>query len=97
MRAEVKDPRSTGARKLGPTIHHLSTQIELLHSEPNGLCKNLYQNRKRQKVPSKQLDLQQQQEYHGGAMMWSPRAFQEARARTVVAEREKEEEELKKG
>jgi hypothetical protein len=96
LRAEVKDPRSMGARKLGQTIHHLSTQIELLHSELDGLLKKLYQNRKRQKVPSKQLDLQQHQEYHGGAIMWSPRAFREARARAVVAEREKEEEELKK-
>ena len=96
LRTEVKDPRSVGARKLGQTIHHLSTQVELLHSELDGLRKELYQNRKHKKQSSRQLDLQQHQEYHGGAMMWSPRAFREARARAAVAEREKKEDELKK-
>ncbi|KAF1343525.1 hypothetical protein EJ07DRAFT_186504 [Lizonia empirigonia] len=33
LRAEVKNPRSVGARKLGQTIHHLSTQLELAHDE----------------------------------------------------------------
>jgi hypothetical protein len=75
LQAEVKDSRSVGARKLGQTIHHLSSQVELLQVEVDGLRKKLYQNRKRQKQPSRQLDLQQHQEYHGGAMMWSPRAF----------------------
>lgn len=73
LRTEVKDPRSVGARKLGQTIHLLSTQIELLHGELDGLRKKLYQNRKRQKVFRKQMDLQQHQKYHSGAMMWSPR------------------------
>ncbi|KAF9733712.1 hypothetical protein PMIN01_08055 [Paraphaeosphaeria minitans] len=95
LRAEVKDPRSAGARKLGQTIHHLSTQVELLHNELDGL-RQIYQNQKRQKQPSRQLDLQQHQEYHGGAMVWSPRAIREARVRKAVTEQEKEEEELKK-
>ena len=42
LRAEVKNPRSVGARKLGQTIHHLSTQVELLHSELEALRKKLY-------------------------------------------------------
>jgi hypothetical protein len=92
----VKDSRSVGARKLGQTIHHLSSQVELLQVEVDGLRKKLYQDRKRQKQPNRQLDLQQHQEYHGGAMMWSPRAFREARARMAVAEQEAQEEELKK-
>lgn len=48
LRAEVKDPRSVGARKLGQTIHHLSSQIELLYTELEGLRKKLYQKKKRQ-------------------------------------------------
>ena len=96
LRAEVKDPRSVGARKLSQTIHHLSTQIELLNSKVDSLRKKLYQNKKRQKAPSKQLDLQQHQEYHGGAIMWSPRAFQEACMRMAITEQEKQEDELKK-
>jgi hypothetical protein len=47
LRAEVKDPRSVGARKLGQTIHHLSTQVELLHNELNGLQQKLYLKQKR--------------------------------------------------
>jgi hypothetical protein len=97
LRAEVKDPRSVGARKLGQTIHHLSTQVELLHNELNGLQQKLYLKQKRQKQPSRQLDLQQHQEYHGGAMVWSPRAIREARVRMAVTEKEKEADELKKG
>jgi hypothetical protein len=92
----VKDPHSVGARKLGKTIHHLSSQVELLHSELEGLRKKLYQKQKRKNQPTKQLDLQQHQEYYGGGMMWSPRAFQEARARMAIAEREKQDEELRR-
>ena len=96
LHAEVKDSRSVGARKLGQTIHHLSSQVELLQAELDALRKKLYQNKKRQKQPNRQLDLQQHQEYHGGAVMWSPRAFREARARAAVQDRERQEEELKK-
>ncbi|KAF1933347.1 putative pogo transposable element [Didymella exigua CBS 183.55] len=96
LHAEVKNHRSVGARKLGQTIHHLSTQVELLSTELDALRKKLYQTRKRQKQPNRQLDLQQHQEYHGGAMMWSPRSFREARARMSVADHERQEEELKK-
>ncbi len=96
LQTEVKDSRSVGARKLGQTIHHLSSQVELLQFEVDGLRKKLYQNRKRQKQSNMQLDLQQHQEYHGGAIMWSSRAFREARTRMAVAEQEAQEEELKK-
>lgn len=96
LQAEVKNPRSVGARKLGQTIHHLSTQVELLSDELSGLRQKLYQKKKRQNQPTGQLDLQQHQEYHGGAMMWSPHAFREARARMAVAEQQQHEEELQK-
>lgn len=96
LRAEVKDPRSVGARKLGQTINHLSSHIELLQKELTGVRQKLYQKQKRQKQPAKQLDLQQHQEYHGGAMLWSPRAFREARARMAITEQQRQKEEQKK-
>jgi hypothetical protein len=43
LQAEVKNSRSVGARKLGQTIHHLSSQVELLQVEVDGLRKKLYQ------------------------------------------------------
>lgn len=36
------------------------------------------------------LDLQQREEYHGGAMIWSPRKLREARARDKVRRDEEE-------
>ena len=94
LRAEVKDTRSVGSRKIGQTIHHLSTQLVIANAELEGLRKKLYQQKKRYKKPTRQLDLQQHQEYHGGAIMWSPRAFREARARMAITEQEKQDKEL---
>ncbi|KAL7780618.1 hypothetical protein CFE70_010643 [Pyrenophora teres f. teres 0-1] len=36
------------------------------------------------------LDLQQRQEYHGGAVFWSPRKIREAHTREAVQQREDE-------
>lgn len=86
LRAEVNDPRSVNARKLGQTLHHLPTQVELLHSKLDGLWQKLYLKQKRQKQLSRQSDLKQHQEYHGGAMIWSPRAIERAHIRMAVTE-----------
>ena len=59
LQAEVKDSRSVGARKLGQTIHHLSSQVELLQTELDNIRQKLYNKNKRQNQPKKQLDLQQ--------------------------------------
>jgi hypothetical protein len=40
--------------------------------------------------------LQQREEYHGGAVFWSPRKIREARAREVVKEQEEHKEQLAK-
>jgi hypothetical protein len=42
------------------------------------------------------LYLQQRQEYHCGAVHWSPRTLREARAREAVRERDETEEKLQK-
>ena len=96
LRAEVKDPRSRGARKLGQTIHHLSIQNELLNEEIAGLKKTLHLQKKKKKQRNKQLELPLNQEYHGGAMLWSPRTFRQARARMAQQAAEQKAEELKK-
>ncbi|KAF1943775.1 hypothetical protein EJ02DRAFT_342491, partial [Clathrospora elynae] len=48
------------------------------------------------KKNGKALDLQQQQEYHGGAVFWSPRKMREAYARETVRQRDEAEEKLQK-
>ncbi|KAF1973230.1 hypothetical protein BU23DRAFT_641105, partial [Bimuria novae-zelandiae CBS 107.79] len=68
---------------------------ELLHHEINGLKEALLVKKKHKKK-GKRLDLQQRQEYHGGAVLWSPRKVREARVRQSVKEQEEKEQKLRK-
>jgi hypothetical protein len=95
VRAAVTDSHQDSARKLRSSVHHLSVQNELLKHEVEGL-KEALQHKKKHKKKDKALNLQQRQEYHGGALFWSPRKLREARAREVVREREETEEKLQK-
>jgi uncharacterized protein (DUF2461 family) len=52
--------------------------------------------KKKHKKQGKTLDLQQRQEYYGGAVFWSPRKMREARVRMTVKEKEEEEEKVQK-
>ncbi|EFQ88795.1 hypothetical protein CFE70_002961 [Pyrenophora teres f. teres 0-1] len=80
---------------LRSSVHHLPIQNELLKHENGGLKKAL-QHKKKHKKKGKALDLQQRQEYQGGAVCWSPRKLRKARARAVVRERDEMEEKLRK-
>jgi hypothetical protein len=73
----------------------LQVQNELLNHENQGLRAALVTKRKNSKK-RKPLDLQQRQEYHGGAVFWSPRKVREARARESVKKRADEAEKLRK-
>ena len=95
VRAAVNDSHQNEARKLRSSVHHLSVQYELLQHENEGL-KEALQHKKKHKKKGKALDLQQRQEYHGGAVHWSPRKLREARAREAVRERDEMEEKLQK-
>ncbi|CAE7002770.1 Pogo transposable element [Pyrenophora teres f. teres] len=95
VRAAFNDSHQYEARKLRSSVHHISVQYELLHLENEGL-KEALQHKKKHKKKGKALDLQQRQEYHGGAVHWSPRKLREARAREVVRERDEAEEKLQK-
>jgi len=95
VRAAVNDSHQYEARKLRSSVHHLSVQYELLQHENEGL-KEALQHKKKHKKKGKALDLQQRQEYHGGAVHWSPRKLREARAREAVRERDEMEEKLQK-
>tara|TARA_R110002003_G_scaffold2091_4_gene24026 strand:+ start:996 stop:1595 length:600 start_codon:yes stop_codon:yes gene_type:complete len=91
----VQDQGDRDARKLRSSLHHISVQNELLRTEIEGLRDALL-TKKRQNKKGKALDLQQRQEYHGGATFWSPRKIREARYREKVLQQEKEEEQLAK-
>jgi hypothetical protein len=54
------------------------------------------QTKKRHKQEGVPFDFQQRQEYHGGAVMWSPRKGREAEVRMTIMERQAEQQKLNK-
>ncbi|KAF1955114.1 hypothetical protein CC80DRAFT_416518, partial [Byssothecium circinans] len=95
VRSTVEDQGSKDAQKLSRSLYYISVQNELLHHEINGLKEALLV-KKKYKKNSKPLNLQQRQEYHGGAVFWSPRKVREARVRQSVKEQEDKEQKLQK-
>lgn len=91
----VADRDSDDFKKFRQCLHHLSIQNELLREENRGL-KLALRTKKRHKKKSKPLDLQQRQEYHGGAVVYSPRKVNEARWRERVLQEQKLDEERAK-
>jgi hypothetical protein len=95
VRVAVKDTQQEESKKLSLSLHHISVPNELLKHENEGLREALHHKRKHKKK-SKALDLQQRQEYHGGAVFWSPRKVREARAREAIRQRNEIEKKLQK-
>jgi hypothetical protein len=95
IRSQVKDQTSKEVKKLQRSLHHISTQNDLLYTEVKGLRKAI-QVTKKHKKKSKTLDLQQRQEYYGGAVFWSPSKIREARFRERVKKQQEEEQQLEK-
>jgi hypothetical protein len=63
--------------RLSHTLHHLEVENKLLNHESDGL-QEVLSAKKKQKKKGKVADLHQSQEYHGGAVFWSPRKIREA-------------------
>jgi hypothetical protein len=74
----VADVRSLEMKKLGEKLHHYQVENNLLKNENQGLC-NALKIKKKHKKKDWASDSQQHEEYHSGAVFWSPQAFQEAR------------------
>ncbi|KAI0569295.1 hypothetical protein TUN199_11454 [Pyrenophora tritici-repentis] len=68
------DPR---AQKLSRAFHSISVQKSLLTHEAQGLMQALVNERQRRKR-GKALPLEAGEDYHGGAVFWSPRKVKEA-------------------
>ncbi|KAF1358312.1 hypothetical protein EJ07DRAFT_74137, partial [Lizonia empirigonia] len=66
--------------KLNQTIHRLSIRSVLAEHENVRLKEALINERQRRKR-GKALPLEAEEEYHGGAVFWSPRKVKEARDR----------------
>ena len=89
LRQVVKDRGDKRAQKLSQAFHRISTRKSLLEDEVKGLREALINERTRRKR-GKPLLLQEPEEYHGGAVLWSPSKVKEARDRQQLQEREEE-------
>ncbi|KAI1669638.1 DDE-1 domain containing protein [Pyrenophora tritici-repentis] len=90
-----EDGRSSSSILSDSDWRKMNQLNQLLHHELNGV-KEAITVKKRHKKHSKPLDLQQRQEYHSGAVFWSPRKIREARARERVKQQEEHEQQLAK-
>jgi hypothetical protein len=86
----VGDTSDRDAQKLALKLHHLQVNNELLTGENEGL-RGALAVKKKHKKHGKVPDLQQREEYHGGAVFWSPRNNREANARGAVKQQEQHE------
>ena len=79
VQSVVKERADKEAKKVTQAFHHLQVQNELLHCELEGL-REASTTKKKHKKKGKALNFQQRQEYHDGAVFWSPRKMRETRA-----------------
>ncbi|KAF2830017.1 hypothetical protein CC86DRAFT_344886 [Ophiobolus disseminans] len=91
----IKDRGDPRAQKLSQAFHLISVQKSLLAQEAKGLKEALINERLRRKQ-GKSLPLKAPEEYHGGAVFWSPRKVKEARDRLQQQEAEEEQQQLQK-
>jgi hypothetical protein len=73
----VREGEEKSAKKITHSLCHLQVQNDLLLHENKGLHMALT-TKKKHKKKGKTLDLQQRQEFHGGAIFWSPRKVNKA-------------------
>jgi len=96
IRKTTRDERSKEVKKLNRSLHHISTQNELLRHDIKRL-KNALVTKEKQKKKSHPLDLQNSQDNdYGGAVFWSPRKLRQAKDRKAQEDREKDELQLQK-
>ena len=95
LRKVAKDESSKELRKISRSLHHISVQNQLLHHEIAGL-KEVLKTQKKHKKKSKPLDFQEPEEYHGGAVFYSPRRIDKARQYEQAKQQEAEAEEARK-
>ncbi|KAG9191048.1 hypothetical protein G6011_09136 [Alternaria panax] len=95
VRREVKDQGSKDVKKLQRSLCHISAQNQILHDEVQGLRRALSIKENRPKT-SYTLQLDEDNEYNGGAIVWSPKRMQQARDRRAAQQQQAELEKLQK-
>jgi hypothetical protein len=95
LRREVKDQGSKDVKKLQQSLHHIAAQNSILREEVRGLRQSLAIKERRPKQ-SFTLQLDEDEVYHGGAKLWSPRSVQRARDCRASQQQQAELEKLQK-
>ena len=95
VRREVKDQGSKDVKKLQRSLCHISAQNSILQEEVRGLRQSLSIKERRPKQ-SFTLQLDEDEVYHGGAKIWSPRSVQRARDRRASQQQQAELKKLQK-
>jgi len=95
VRREVRDQGSEDVKKLQQSLHHIAAQNTLLRSKVKGLRQSLL-IKERRKKQSFTLQLDEDHEYHRGAVWWSPRSVQQARDRRASQQQQAKLEKLQK-
>ncbi|EOA85915.1 uncharacterized protein SETTUDRAFT_78617, partial [Exserohilum turcica Et28A] len=95
LRQVVANQGDRQVKRLSQVIHSSSVQNSLLKDEVRKLREALINERTRRKR-GKPLPLQEAEEYHGGAVFWSPRKVKEAHDRLRLQEEEQEQLQLQK-
>ena len=91
----MKDQGSKDVKKLQRSLCHISAQNSILQQEVRGLRQSLA-IKERRKKKSYTLQLDEDEVYHGGAKLWSPRSVQRARDRQAAQQQQAELEKLQK-
>jgi hypothetical protein len=89
LRQVVVGQGSKQIKQLSQVLHSNAVQNALLKNEVKGLCKALINERMRRKR-GKPLLLEEPEEYHGGAVFWSPRKVKDACKQQRLKEREEQ-------
>ncbi|KAF1934852.1 hypothetical protein EJ02DRAFT_428974 [Clathrospora elynae] len=95
MRRVVTDQGDRQVKKLSQVLHTNSVQNALLKHKVHQLQEALKHEKKRRQQ-GKALPLQEPEEYHGGAVFWSPRKVKEARNRQALRTHEEEQQQHQK-
>jgi len=88
----VIDPSDPRTKELAQVLHHLVVQNELLRDQNIGLQESLKLKENRGK-PKRALQVEDPEEYYGGAVWWSPRRIQRDRDLQEQAELDKQHDE----
>ncbi|OAG06030.1 uncharacterized protein CC84DRAFT_1068720, partial [Paraphaeosphaeria sporulosa] len=89
LRAVVDIGGDHEAKKLSRTVHHISVKKQRLEHINKGLREALV-IQKRHSTRGRPLPLDRSDEYHGGAVFWSPHSIQRARDRQHQKETDEE-------